>query len=234
MLKIINNIIFPKSCLICNKIIKNGLFCFDHWRKINFITKPYCKICHLPFEYKIDNKLLCGGCLAKKPHYKKLVAACKYDDELMSLIVKFKFFDQSHLSRELYQFIFPKLEEFITKIDFIVPVPLHKKRLKDRKYNQALFLAKFISKKSKIKLLPDLLIRSKEGKNQIGLNKRARIENVKNAFELNRKYQDLIQDKNILLIDDVVTTGATINNCSKVLKKNVGDIFVGAIGKRML
>ena len=162
------------------------------------------------------------------------MAACKYDDELMSLIVKFKFFDQSNLARELYQLIFQKLEEFITKIDFIVPVPLHKKRLKDRKYNQALFLAKFISKKSKIKLLPDLLIRSKEGKNQIGLNKRARIENVKNAFELNRKYQDLIQDKNILLIDDVVTTGATINNCSKVLKKNVGDIFVGAIGKRML
>ena len=231
----INNVIFPKSCLLCNKIIENGLFCSDHWNKIEFITEPFCKICHLPFDYKIDDNLICGNCLESKPFYQKLVAACKYNDELMGLIVKFKFFDQTYLAKELCNLIYPKLEEFISDIDFIVAVPLHKKRLRRRKFNQALLLAKFISKKSGIKLIPDLLIRTKEGKNQIGLNKKARIDNVKNAFLLNEKYKNLIIEKNILIIDDVVTTGATINNCSKILKKNgVGSIFVGVVGKRML
>jgi ComF family protein len=135
----------------------------------------------------------------------------------------------------LVELLYPKLEEFIIDIDLICAVPLYKKRLKKRKYNQALLLAKSIAKKYQIKLIPDLLIRIKGGKYQIGLNKTARINNVKNAFKINDKYLSKIKNKNILIIDDVVTTGATIDNCSKILKKSgCKNVFAAVIAKRIL
>ena len=234
ILRYLNQIIFPKSCLICHKIINNGLFCSDHWNKIEFITDPFCKICHLPFDYKTDNNI-CASCLSNKTYYTKLIAVCKYNDMMAKLIGNFKFFDQTYLAKELSKLLYPKLQEFISDIDFIIAVPLYKKKLRKRKFNQSILLAKFIAKKYDIKLIPDLLVRIKEGSNQIGLNKRGRIKNVRNAFLLNQKYKDIIKNKNILIIDDVVTTGATINNCSKILTKHaVGGVFAAVIAKRIL
>jgi ComF family protein len=231
----LKRIIFPQSCLSCNKIITKSSFCANHWKEVEFITDPYCQICHLPFEYKINDRQICASCIAKRPYYKKLVAICKYNDIIAGIISRFKFFDQSYLAKKLCPLFYPKLDEFISKIDLIIPVPLHKNRLKVRKYNQSLLLAKFIAKKYNIKFVPDLLIRIKEGKNQIGLNKNARIRNVASAFIINDKYLELIKGKNILLIDDVVTTGATIDNCSKILvKSKSGDVFVAVIAKRIL
>lgn len=233
-LQTLTQIIFPKSCLKCNKIIINGLFCTNCWKEIEFITEPFCQICHFPFEYKLDNNSLCASCSVKKPTYNKLITAVKYNEIISYLIGRFKFFDQTYMAKNLYQLIEPKLQEFINEIDIICAVPLDRTRLKKRKYNQSLLLSKFIAKKYNIKLVGDLLIRIKKGRYQIGLNKNARINNVKNAFIVNEKYLSLIKDKNILLIDDVVTTGATIDNCSKVLNKNCKNIFAAAIAKRML
>lgn len=235
IIKKLSQIIFPNNCPICHKIIDNGQFCPQHWNKINFICKPHCYICHHPFEYKITENTICANCQEKTPYYKKLVASCIYNDFFAQLIIKFKFLDQTYLTSNLSNLLYPKLLDFIAEIDFIIAVPLHKKRLKKRKYNQALLLAKNISKKSKIKLIPNLLLRIKEGKNQIGLNKKARIKNVANAFIINQKYQKLIMGKNILIIDDVVTTGATIDNCSKILKESgANNVFAGVIAKKIL
>ena len=87
------NIIFPKSCLICNKIISGGSFCVEDWNKLHFLQKPACNICFQPFEFKVDDEMLCGKCLQKRPEYFKALAVLNYDETSKALVTKFKYFD---------------------------------------------------------------------------------------------------------------------------------------------
>jgi ComF family protein len=111
--------------------------------------------------------------------------------------------------------------------DYVVPVPLHKARIRDRQYNQSEFIAGGVSEILNAKVLKDALVRTRYTQTQTKLNKAERKENVKGAFEVNRKHKDKITDKNIIVADDVITTGATILECAEVLKKSgAGKIWV--------
>jgi len=232
--KLLESFIFPNACLICNKIIASGNFCAWDWNQLHFLQKPACSICFQPFRHKIENAI-CPKCLIKKPNYHKLIAVFKYDDASKKLITKFKYLDQTHLAKFFANLMFDRSKEMLSNIDFIAPIPLHKLRILKRKYNQSAMLAHEISKITKIKIIPDLLKRTRNTKPQASLNKKLRTKNLIKAFTINSKYEEKIKGKNILLIDDVVTTATTIEECSKVLlKSKVNHVCVLTIAKTIL
>jgi ComF family protein len=212
-------VIFPKTCLICNRIINGGNFCLEDWNRIHFLQTTACNICFQPFEFKIDDEMVCGKCLQKPPEYFKALAVFNYDETSKTLITKFKYFDQINLAKYFSELMLKQAKEILPDIDFIVPIPLHKFRIIIRKYNQSALLAKNIAIFSKKKVLLDLLVRTKNNKPQANLNQRMRKKNVVGIFKVKEKYYQEIVGKNILLIDDVITTGATVESCCKVLKK---------------
>jgi ComF family protein len=224
--------IMPKTCLICNKIIANGYFCGEDFSKLRFISKPNCNICGHPFEFEVDKNALCASCISSKPRYDKAISVFKYDEFSKDFIFSFKYKDQINLAGFFAKLMCNSVKEIMDDVDFVTPVALHKKRLKSRKYNHSALLAKHFSKMSKVSLIINLLIRNKNTKPQASLSKIGRKRNIEAAFHLNNKYLDRIKGKNILIIDDVITTGATIDNCCKVLRRaKVGKIYVLTLAK---
>lgn len=225
----------PHSCIICNKIINSGYLCQEHFEKLNFISKPNCPICCHPFDFEVSKNTLCPNCLRKKPSYEKAISIFAYDEISKKLIFDFKYHDKTNLIKFFTNILFNHSQEIIDDIDFISFVPLHKKRLKQRKYNQSALIARKFAKKSNITLITNLLIRHKNTKPQFYLSQKARHKNMAGAFVTNSKYLSEINNKNILLIDDVITTGATIENCCKELKKSgVSKIYILTIAKSIL
>lgn len=237
ILKKILEIFFPSHCVFCEKIIsKDALFCNDCWPKLQFITDPKCKICSYPFEFQICHDtadLICSNCLVKKPSYDKSFTIFRYNYILKKVVSNLKYRDQTFLAKKFARILFDKVKNEIVDCDLIIAAPLHLKRLKKRKFNQAGLLAKEISKFSKqSKFIPDFLIRVKNTRPQIELRKKQREKNLKRAFLVNKKYRELVKGKKILLIDDVMTTGATVENCAKELKRRgAKEVLVLTIAK---
>ncbi len=233
-IKIILELIFPKKCIICKSHRINSHLCIDCWKKIDFISKPNCSVCSYSFEYEPLKEALCGACILSYPMYDKAIAAFKYNENSKELIHQFKYKDNLHILNFLADLLSMSGKDIIKQTDIITVVPMHKKKFLKRGYNQAALLAMKIAKKYNLKYLPELLIKKKNIIPQADLKKKERIENVKNVFKYNYKYLNCVEGKNILLIDDVITTGATINECCKILKdKNPNKIFVLALAKRV-
>lgn len=218
--KKILEIIFPSHCLSCEEIVnKDALFCNACWPKLQFITEPKCKICSYPFEFQ-GLELICAKCLTQKPSFDKVISIFRYNDILKKVVKSLKYHEQTLIAKKLSKLLIARSQNEINNSDIVVPVPLHIKRLRKRKFNQAILLAKSLVKNQKIIFFPDLLIRTKNTKPQVELRKKERETNLKGAFALNIKYQSPIKGKNILLVDDVVTTGTTLEECAAILKKH--------------
>lgn len=221
--KKILEIIFPSHCLYCEKIISaEGLFCNDCWQKLQFITEPKCNICSNPFEFVVGDNLTCSSCLSNPPSYDASVVIFRYNQIIGKVIGDLKYRDSTYIANKLAKILFIQAQPEIAEADFIIAVPLHIKRLRKRRFNQSVLLCRALTKTevTKTKLIPDFLLRIKNTAAQVSLRKKQRQNNLKSAFALNPKYQNIIKDKKILLIDDVMTTGATLENCAKILKKS--------------
>ncbi len=160
---------------------------------------------------------LCGHCIQDEPHYAKARAAARYDDHSRPLVLAYKHGDKTHLQQLMTKWMFLAGRQILEGSDVIVPVPLHWTRLLRRKYNQAALLAHGLGHIASRPVWDNALLRHKKTKPHERMNKAERAENVKGAFRLNPKYRSLVQDKNIVLIDDVMTSGATLNECARVL-----------------
>lgn len=194
-------------------------FCSQCWKNINFISKPFCHICGFPFEYDMkDTSGICKQCIYKKPAFDKAVASVRYDDYISPIIASFKYYDKTAYAKIFSSWIMRSTPDLIKKSDIIAPVPLHKLRLLKRKYNQSALLAKHIHKQTGKYTIYDLLYRTKHTRPQVGLEREKRMENVRGVFDVKPKYMESIQNKKILLIDDVTTTGATLDACASALK----------------
>jgi len=234
-LKKIVEIFFPSHCLACEKIVsKEALFCSDCWPKLQFITDPKCKICSYPFEVEISHmQPLCSKCLMKKPSYDKSIVIFRYNRFIKKIIGNLKYRDQTFLAKKFAKILCEKIRNDIAAYDLIVATPLHQKRLRKRKFNQAVLLCrellKFFPEK---KFIPDFLVRVKNTKPQVELRKKEREKNLKRAFLVNKKYREEARGKKILLLDDVMTSGATVENCAKELKRRgAKEVVVLAIAK---
>lgn len=161
-------------------------------------------------------KPFCSACLVKPPAYDKVVTIFRYNQVISRSISDFKYRDQTFIAKKFAKLLAEKAKNEIADCDLICAVPLHLKRLRKRKFNQSVLIGKNLSKE---KFILDLLWRINDSKPQALLKKKEREKNLKRGFLVNKKYRNLLAGKKIILIDDVMTTGATLENCSKALRK---------------
>jgi ComF family protein len=215
------DIILPKKC-ICgrNRTEDAKSLCHECWAKVQFISGDKCNCCGDPFAVLLDEnegQLLCPNCLETPPQYKKQRCVFKYDEHSSFIISKFKYSDATYVAN----YIAPQLQnisrEFIDDIDVITSIPLHLKKLVRRKYNQSAILANKLGRLSGKKVDNMLLKRIKDTTSQAGLERSKRLKNIKGSFTVPNPRK--LEGKNILLVDDVITTGATIAEATKVLLK---------------
>jgi len=211
--------LLPPLCPICKeKVLNSNALCANCYQKIHFISKPYCKICGRPFYIKTFGENICATCLKKKPIYHRARTAFLYDDFSKKLILSFKHGDKIEHLPLLINLLNQAGKELLPESDILIPVPLHPFRLIKRKYNQSALLAQGLARIHHKIYMPNNLVRIRHTKSQGHLKASERHKNMRKAFAI--KNSSLINDKNILLIDDVFTTGATVSECAKILLKN--------------
>jgi ComF family protein len=222
VLRHITDIVFPPQCISCAAILQpitEKVFCSACREKIKFLTGSICPICGITFFDSPSASHLCGNCLEKKPYFSYARAVASYETIILNAIHQFKYGRDLSigvlLASLMADFSFPDLE--FRDYSLIIPVPLHIKKLRKRGFNQSIILADSIGKKWQIPVNFSLLKRCKFTLTQTGLDKRERERNIKGAFEVRDK--EKIAGRNIIIIDDVYTTGATLNECAKKLIK---------------
>lgn len=212
------NYIFPPRCFFCKENVKDSLgLCVNCWPKLNFITEPYCKICSYPFEIDNMGYKLCNRCRKIEHSYSNIFSLLKFDNFSKKLIYNFKYHDQTNLAKFFAYLLYNKYKKNIKQHDILIPTPMHKIKKLYRLYNQADLLATELSKISKIKIEHSLIKKNKFTKSQTSLNKAQRSLNIAGSFSFNDQYKNI---KSCLIVDDVFTTGATVEEISKLLKQN--------------
>lgn len=207
------SIIYPSRCPVCSDSSDQWTYapiCNACWSEIKRYSGPSCMICALPVSS--EHARTCGQCIRKTPPFSKILPYGLYEGVLAEAIHQFKFYGVRRLSQPLGNLL---LHLDIPPADGIVPVPMSKKGLIKRGFNQSLLLSRVIEKRTRTPLFMNSLFKIKDTPPQIGLSARERLTNLKNAFEVRGNLKGLC----LLLVDDVITTGATVRECSRTLMK---------------
>jgi ComF family protein len=223
--------ILPPLCLGCNEIVgTTGSLCPTCWQGFSFIAAPHCVRCGYPFAEDLGPDALCGGCLAHPPRYHRARAALVYDTESRRLVLPFKHGDRTDIARACGGWMARAGAELLASADLVAPVPLHWRRLLTRRYNQANLLARVVVRAagaSAPRLVPDLLRRRRWTGSQTGLRAKERRTNVRHAFDVHPKWREAAAGARVVLVDDVLTTGATVEACARALERiGVGQVDV--------
>ncbi|MFH1245289.1 MAG: ComF family protein [Candidatus Omnitrophota bacterium] len=215
------NLFYPLSCYICHaklSPLKDMPLCDHCWQEIRLNPPPSCRKCgiHLP-AFSQKEAHFCKKCQTSSYYFKKASSACIYEGIVKKCVHLFKYKRKLALAKPLSRLLVDFTYNFIDikKIDLIVPVPLHPKKFRQRQFNQARILAQAVSSAFAGRLEDKALVKIKDHPAQANLSQAKRINNVQNSFRV--KNLPAVKDKNILLIDDVLTTAATVNECAKVL-----------------
>lgn len=225
------DICFPRTCFFCRQNIQDGILCVSCQKQIKPLPPPFCRYCAKPLKTKAGNT--CAACQRKKLHYDNLISCFAYDEPLKTIIHLLKYKDHDYLA----DFLSKRMAVHLKSIgftsggfDWIIPVPSHTVRIRERGYNQSLLLAKKLSTLLKIPLKHDIIFCKCNKPHQTRLRGDTRTENLKDNFAVGEN----MQDKKIVLIDDVFTTGATVNECAKALKDHgAGVISVITLAKTL-
>ena len=239
------DIIYPPRCLGCALFLEDNHnhrqtahFCPDCFSDFSPVVSPLCPICSTPLVSGLQKDHLCEDCLRKRPFYEAIYALYHYEGAMMEAIHQFKYGEKRYLAKSLgplfVQFAGSRMKQRDDLL--IMPVPLHKKRLRERGFNQSLLLAKHLARQMNAELDFLSLRRVRYTLPQTGLGKEERRKNVRGAFRVENPHA--VKAKTVLLVDDVATTGNTLNECARVLKKsgckNVFCMVLAKAGHRSL
>jgi ComF family protein len=228
MFALLIDIIYPPRCAVCGQFLwqgpltrdrRSGWFCCACMADFRPVASPLCPICGQPFPSEGGDDHLCEDCMTNRPFYKAACAPYRYEGAMMSGIHRLKYGSKSFVADALGPLLASFAQErFIgSRPDLIMPVPLHPRRLRERGFNQSLLLARHVSRTLEIDLDRLSLRRVRYTPSQASLAKKDRQLNVRGAFQFEQT--GAVRGKTVLLVDDVVTTGNTLNECARVLKE---------------
>ncbi|MCG8360753.1 MAG: ComF family protein [Kiloniellales bacterium] len=212
------NAILPPRCIACGITVERpGNLCPDCWDGMDFLAPPWCTACGLPFEYDLGAEALCGDCSRALPPYARGRAVMAYDEASRRLLLRFKHSDRTDAAPAFAAWMARAGAALAEEAELIVPVPLHWTRLFRRRYNQAALLALALGRRCDKPVVTDLLLRRRATPSQGRLSRSARARNVAGAFAVKPARRARLRGRRVLLIDDVMTTGATLEACSRAL-----------------
>jgi ComF family protein len=215
----------PERCPACGVITTDGSsFCADCWPKLRFLNPPWCAACALPFAYEQDAGALCADCLAHPPRHDGVRAAVAYDDMSRQIALRLKYGGRIGLAKLIARQLLRHLPVDRGNI-IVTPVPLHWTRLWSRSFNQSALIGQELARLGGMRYCADLLIRKKRTPSLRGLSSKERRKTVAKAFVVNPANKIKLKGARVILVDDVLTTGATSEGCIKILKKD-GAVWV--------
>jgi ComF family protein len=215
--KLALDIALPTLCVSCREPVDGEGVCAACWAKLSFIAPPFCPRLGIPFVYDPGPELLSMEAIASPPAYQRARAAVRYDDVARTLVHSLKYQDRTDLAPAMGRWMARAGKELLDEADVLVPVPLHWRRGWSRRYNQSGALARVISRQSGVKLATEALRRIRATEQQIGLSRPQRASNVQGAFKVAADRMADIQGRRVILIDDVLTSGATTDACARAL-----------------
>jgi ComF family protein len=214
------DVLFPPHSFDAAPRPQSPGFSAESWTQVVFLEAPVCDGCGLPFEFHQGKGARCAACQSRPFAFERARAACLYDEVSKDLILKFKHGDRTEYAALFGRWIGRAAAELIAEADAVAPVPLHPMRLLKRRYNQAAELARPIARRARVEYLADALVRVKRTESQGAAHSGAgRRRNVAGAFAVPEARAKQVKGRRVLLIDDVFTTGATVNACARVLLK---------------
>ncbi len=217
------DIALPERCPACGKITPSGgSFCVDCWQKLEFLSGPACIQCNLPLPFAQDGEQSCAACIQHPPLHDGVFGAVAYGDIARIVALRLKYAGKIGLAKMIATQLgrFAEHDSPLGSSILLLPVPLHWTRLWSRSYNQAALIAQSLARSAEhLVYVPDMLLRTKRTPYLRGLSAKQRKTTVAGAFAINPKRSDMFKNADIILVDDIYTTGATTDACVRILKK---------------
>jgi ComF family protein len=211
------DVALPTLCPACRELVEGNGLCAGCWSKLSFIARPYCERLGIPFVYDPGPGILSMEAIADPPAYHRARAAVRYDDISRALVLALKYGDRLDLAPTMGRWTAHAGREILSEADALVPVPLHWRRLWARRFNQSAALAAAISASSGVPVAMAALKRVKATAQQVGLSRAERAVNVQGAFRVPEEGKTEVRGRRLIVVDDVLTSGATAEGCAKAL-----------------
>jgi ComF family protein len=210
----------PPLCAACREPVEGKGLCPTCWSKLSFITRPYCERLGIPFVYDPGPGILSMEAIAAPPAYHRARAAVRFDEISRALVHALKYGDRLDLAPMMGRWIASAGGELLAEADALVPVPLHWRRLWARRFNQSAMLAATISKESGVPIATAALKRVRATAQQVGLSRTERAANIQGAFRVPEEGKAAVAGRRLVLVDDVLTSGATVEGCARALLRS--------------
>jgi ComF family protein len=215
------DLLYPRACGGCGRSVDgvSGHFCWDCRTRVELVRRPYCSLCGDPFEGMIDHDVVCDTCDAARPHFALARSGVRFRGPLREAMHAFKYARAAYLASDLAPFLVAAAESWgrSVVVDAVTAVPLYPLRERERSYNQALLLAAHLAAAWDLPLLHDALRRVRPTATQTALKAADRALNVRGAFAV--ACPERVAGRRLVLVDDIMTTGATVNECARVLRE---------------
>ncbi len=216
----VRDMVVPPTCLSCDaRVVRQGGLCQRCWPQMRFIDRPFCEVLGIPFAHEMGEGAVSVQAIADPPPFDRLRSCVIYDDLARGLVSGLKFADRGDLAPWMAGMMARAGRELFADCRLLIPVPLHWRRLHERRYNQSAELGRIIARNAGLDFAPMALVRHRPTERQVGLSASARARNVQGAFRVPVESRPLVEGMGVLVVDDVYTTGATVKACARALKR---------------
>ncbi len=228
-------LLFPPVCAGCDRhVAEPGTLCGACWSRVRFIEKPYCPVLGIPFSHDLGAEILSAEAIADPPPFRRARSVAVHEGVIRDMVHRLKYNDRTDLGPWMAGWMMRAGSELLSDCDIMVPVPLHARRFWFRRFNQSAELARHLARLSGKPFDPDALRRVRQTRQQVGLGANERVANVRGAFRVPDAQEIKVRGRDVLLIDDVYTTGATVKAASRaLLRSGAANVDVLTFGRVM-